>query len=100
MEGLLKLLKCQRDILGFLLIKSQELESAIDMNEALKYSIGEVSHPLAHGDGEKRKTNKSGLYDSAISSTLAPRANNVEGSKVYVLLDLYLRKACNSNLGT
>ena len=33
----------QRDILGLLLVKSQELESAIDMNEALKYSLSEVS---------------------------------------------------------
>ena len=76
----------QREILGFLLVTSQEFESPIDMNETLKYSLGVVSYPIAQGDGKKRKTNKSILYDSAISSAQAPMSNTTtEGTKVYVL---------------
>ena len=53
----------QRDVLGFLLTKSQELKSPVDMNEALKYPLSSVPLSIAHADGEKRKTNKASYLD-------------------------------------
>ena len=55
------------------------------MNEALKYSLGEVPYALVHGDGKKRKTTKSVLYNAAIASNQAPLSNITEGKRVYVL---------------
>ena len=77
----------QRDMLGFLLTKSQQLGSPIDINEALKYPLSPVPLSLAHADGERRKTNKSSLYDYAISSsqtTCSPNEIN-DGKKAYIL---------------
>ena len=44
-------------VLGFLLTKSQELKSPIDIDEALKYPLSPVPLAIAHADGEIRKTN-------------------------------------------
>ena len=76
----------QRDILGLLLAKSQELNSPIDMEEALKYPLSPVPLALAHADGQRRKTNKSALYDHALSSS-QPETSTIseDGSKVYIL---------------
>ena len=52
----------QRDVLGFLLAKSQEFNAPIDMEEALKFPLSSVPLALAHADGQRRKTNKSSLY--------------------------------------
>ena len=43
------------------------------------------SHPLAHGDAKKKKTNKSMMYDSAIRSAQATISNRSGGKKVYIL---------------
>ena len=77
----------QRDILGFLLNKSQELKTPIDINEALKYPLSPVPLSIAHGDGERRKTNKSDLYGYAIRTTQAPilQINDTNKTRVYVL---------------
>lgn len=45
----------QRDMLGFLLTKSQQLGSPIDIDEALKYPLSPLA--IAHADGGRRKTN-------------------------------------------
>jgi hypothetical protein len=76
----------QRDILGFLLAKSQELKAHIDLNEALKFPLSPIPLAIAHADGERRKTNKSALYDHALSSSQSSESpRNVDGSKAYVL---------------
>ena len=77
----------QRDMLGFLLTKSQQLGSPIDINEALKYPLSPVPLSLAHADGERRKTNKSSLYDYAISSSQTTCSQNEinDGKKAYIL---------------
>ena len=41
--------KVQRDVLGFLLAKSQELKSPIDIDEALKHPLSPVPLSIAHG---------------------------------------------------
>ena len=53
----------QRDILGTLVACSHEGNSPVDLNKALSYPLAPVSLPLASADGAKRKTNKSKLYD-------------------------------------
>ena len=74
----------QRDILGFLLAKSQELNQPIDMDEALKYPLSEVPLPIAHADGSRRKTNKSLLYDVGFNSSQIT-TTIIEGKSVYIL---------------
>ena len=74
----------QRDILGFLLAKSQELNQPIDMDEALKYPLSEVPLSIAHADGSRRKTNKSLLYDVAFNSSQITTTIS-EGKSVYIL---------------
>ena len=75
------------NVLGFLLTKSQELKSPVDIDEALKYPLSPVPLAIAHADGEKRKTNKSALYKFAFNSM--PSSQTVEYSdgrnKVYIL---------------
>ena len=79
-------MKVQRDVLGFLLAKSQEYESGIDIDEALKYPLSPVPLAIAHADGEKRKTNKSDLYKHAVNPSLSSAARaNVDGSRIYIL---------------
>ena len=76
----------QRDILGFLLAKSQELNLPVDIDEALKYSLSEVPLSIAHADGSKRKTIKSALYNAALSSTMSSTIDlPLEGQKVCIL---------------
>ena len=76
----------QRDILAFLLAKSQELNLPVDVDEALKYSLSEVPLSIAHADGSNRKTNKSALYDAALSSTMSSTIDiPLEGQKAYIL---------------
>ena len=60
----------QRDILGFLLAKLQEINQPIDMDEALKYPLSEVPLFTAHADGTREKTNKSLLYTVAFISLI------------------------------
>ena len=59
-------IQAQRDVLGFLLVKSQEFGSGVDIDEALKYPLCPVPLSIAHADGQKRKTNKSDLYTHAL----------------------------------
>ena len=42
----------QRDILGFLVAKSQEMNLPINIDEALKYPLCPVPLSIAHGDGD------------------------------------------------
>ena len=58
-----------RDILGFLVAKSQEMNLPINIDEALKYPLCPVPLSIAHGDGEKRKTTQVDLMKYAFSST-------------------------------
>ena len=75
----------QRDILGLLLAKSQELNAPIDMEKALKFPLSPVPLALAHADGERRKTNKSALYAHALASTQPKVSTAGSGKKAYVL---------------
>ena len=76
----------QKDVFCFLLTKSLELKSPVDIDEALKYLLSPVPLSIAHADGEKRKTNESALYDYALKScTSSQSIDNLNGSKVYVL---------------
>ena len=68
--------KVQRDILGFLLAKSQKLNSTIDLEEALKYPLSPVPLAIAHGDGQTRKTNKSTLLNYIPPPSAAINFNN------------------------
>ena len=75
----------QRDILGFLLAKSQELNLPVDIDEALKYPLSEVPLSIAHGDGSRRKTNKSALFDVVLNATSSVTTNaGKEGIEVYI----------------
>ena len=76
--------KVQRDILGFLLAKSQELSATIQMEECLKYPLCAVELSIAHGDGRKRKTNKSALLPY-IPPPETTSSSNIEAEKVYIL---------------
>ena len=75
----------QRDILGLLLAKSQELNAPIDMEKALKFPLSPVPLALAHADGERRKTNESALYEHALASTQPKASTAGSGKKAYVL---------------
>ena len=75
----------QRDILGFLLAKSQQLNAPIDMEKALRFPLSPVPLALAHADGERRKTNKSALFDHALSSSQPKVSMAGSGKKAYVL---------------
>ena len=75
----------QRDILGLLLAKSQQLNAPIDMEKALKFPLSPVPLALAHADGERRKTNKSALHDHALSSSQPKVSFTGIGKKAYVL---------------
>ena len=76
----------QRDVLGFLLAKSQEFESGVDIDEALKYPLSPVPLSIAHADGQKRKINKSELYKQGLNPGLSsdPIPSSV-GSRIYIL---------------
>ena len=67
-DGKVAEVSIQRDVLGLLLAKSQELDASIDMEEALKYPLSPIPLALAHADGQRRKTNKSALYDQILVS--------------------------------
>ena len=71
----------QRNILGFLLAKSQELKSPIDIEEALRYPLSPIPLSIAHGDGQKRKTNKSALLNCAIEPSVSPYSEPLTGEK-------------------
>ena len=84
----------QRDVLGLLLAKSQEFDAAIHMEKALKFPLSPVPLALAHADGERRKTNKSSLYDHALASSQSNVVSSSEcGKKAYVL-DLAAQLRC------
>ena len=53
----------QRDILGALVANSHEGDCPVDLDKALSYPLAPVSLPLASAVGNRRKTNKSELYD-------------------------------------
>ena len=76
--------KVQRDILGLLLAKSQEINATVQMEECLKYPLCPVELSIAHGDGRKRKSNKSVLlpYILQPESTPEPIPDSV---KVYTV---------------
>ena len=67
--------KVQRDIIGFLLIKSQELNATIQIEECLKYPLCAVELSIAHGDGKKRKTNKSALLTYVLPPAVSAPSN-------------------------
>ena len=62
-DGKIKDIASQRDVLGILAAKSDQEKSSVDIDKALTYLLAAVSLPLACGDGGMRKTNKSKLYD-------------------------------------
>ena len=78
-------IKVQRDALGILFVSSQELKSTINIDEALKYSLCLLPLSIAHGDGTKRKTNKSSLVNIATEPSVLPCEEPVNGEKAYVL---------------
>ena len=55
------------------------------MEKALKFPLSPVPLALAHADGERRKTNKSALYDHALSSSQPKVSMTGSGKKAYVL---------------
>ena len=78
-------MKVQRDILGFLLAKSQELNETIQMEECLIYSLSAVELSSTHGDSKKRKTNKSTLITYIPPPLETAMPSNPEFEKVYIL---------------
>ena len=62
-EGKIKEIACQKDVLGLLVAKSDQTKSSINIEKALTGPLAMVSLPLACGDGGMRKTNKSKMYD-------------------------------------
>ena len=70
----------------FLLAKSQEVNSPVNIEKALEYPLSAIPLSIAHADGEKRKTNKSALFDSALASTFSMQTVVPLGeTKVYIL---------------
>ena len=51
----------------------------------MKFPLSPIPLAIAHADGERRKTNKSSLYDHALSSSQSSECPHVDGSKAYVL---------------
>ena len=52
----------------------------------MKYPLSEVPLSIAHGDGSRRKTNKSALFDVVLNATYSVTTNAVkEGIEVYIL---------------
>ena len=62
-DGKMKEITAQRDILGLLVAKSDQENSAVNIEKALCSPLAPVSLSLACGDGGMRKTNKSKMYD-------------------------------------
>ena len=68
-----------------LLAKSQQLNAPLDMEKALKFPLSPVLLALAHADGTRRKTNKSALYDHALSCSQPKVSMTGSGKKAYIL---------------
>ena len=68
-DGKIRDISIQKDILGLLAAKSDKTKSAIDIKKALTYPLAAVSLPLASADGTMRKTNKARLYDALYTIT-------------------------------
>ena len=62
-DGKLKDIASQRDVLGILAAKSDEEKSSVNIDKALTFPLCMVSQPLACSDGGMQKTNKSSMYD-------------------------------------
>ena len=62
-DGKLKDIASQRDVLGILAAKSDQEKSSVNIDKALTFPLCMVSQPLACSDGGMRKTNKSSMYD-------------------------------------
>ena len=77
----------QRDILGALVANSHEGDSPVDLDKALSYPLAPVSLPLASADGNRRKTNKSKLYD-VIEPTCPKTPVSHDKPKKYLIYDL------------
>ena len=62
-DGKMKEIKAQRDILGLLVSKSDQENSDVIIEKALCSPLAQVSLSLACEYGGMRKTNKSKMYD-------------------------------------
>lgn len=83
-------ISAQWDILGFLAAKSQQDNAAIDIDKALCYPLAPVPLSMATCDGVRRKTAKSKLFDSALTSLIEneSRLPEVQHARRVYILDL------------
>ena len=84
-NGKLKDIAAQRDILGLLVANSHTGKISVNLDDALTYPLA----PLASTDGFRRKTNKSKFYDvldPVLSDTVY--VPSPVGSKQYFIYDL------------
>ena len=87
-DGKMKDVTLQKDVLGLLAAKSDQEKGSVDFDEALEFPLSPVSPPLASSDRSMRKTNKAKLYDVLGSlSEHSVSVDNFSGTKYY-LLDL------------
>ena len=66
-KGKEKELTFQRDVLGILVAYSNKHEVGVDLEMALSFPLAPISMPLSTPDGAIRKTDKSKLYEAAMS---------------------------------
>ena len=90
-DGKLKEITAQRDILGLLVAKSDQENSAVDIEKALTSPLAPVSLSLACGDGGMRKTNKSKIYDFLIEQLVGDAKAVTDGDCYIVDLAAALR---------
>ena len=61
-DGKIKDIVEQKNILGLLAAKSDQSKLAVDIKNAMSFPLSSLSLPLASADGTMRKTKKSNLY--------------------------------------
>ena len=84
-DGKVKDISIQKDILGLLATKSHEHNSVNDIRRALTYPLAPVPFPLGSADGTMRKTKKANLYGAL--ETMAHHNFNLDsfdGNKCYI----------------
>eukprot|EP00794_Sanderia_malayensis_P020967 gene20967-biopygen15473 len=69
-NGKVKVLAFQRDVLGILVSYSNKHEAGIDLENVFCYPLAPVSIPLSTADGSIRKTVKSKLFQAAMSDLI------------------------------
>ena len=74
-KGKTKDVAVQRDILGLLMAVSSKEGAVVDLDKALSYALSPVPLALATNDEIRRKTCKSKLIDTALSSVVTDNVN-------------------------